>query len=286
MTDPQTIELEQVFAQMSQGDEQAFETLLQRSGSRVWGLCRAVLDDDMAARDAFLRAVSTMGAQGRFKSDHMGADRWIAVVARNEAVNTARADAPDRMTLPHVPPRPDHPIDIDRQDLADAFAGLEPAKAEALRRVWLNGDSYEDLSRYFQIPAGQVRGWVRGGIVALHDGAWDPSEEDDDDLVLLGAEYIMGVLTAAEAAAIEDLMALDPELQSVVAGWARSFARVSGMVEPEPVPLDLHRRAVASVQLAPAQAPAEPGGIWGIVQPALWGLVAAGIVMTGLLLLR
>jgi anti-sigma-K factor RskA len=81
---------------------------------------------------------------------------------------------------------------------------------------------------------------------------------DSPDIVrdTLAGTYVLGTLEAAERAAFEARLAVDPALQSAVADWQRRLAPLSGLVEPQqPDPALWQRIATATLSAAPAVTP-------------------------------
>lgn len=147
---------------ISEGDLKARGALLDLLGGELFGLCTHVLGDERKASDALVRAFEVM-------SDHQGPRRlpavaWVRAVTRAAAVNAKRGDQPDLMRLPDVP---EHGNDGKNPTFGSAFSRLDPARAEAFRRVWLAGESYEDLSQYFDVRPAQVRDWLRAALPVL-----------------------------------------------------------------------------------------------------------------------
>lgn len=77
------------------------------------------------------------------------------------------------------------------------------------------------------------------------------TEEDRD---LLAGEYALGVLTHAEAAAVEAAAARDPALRAAIDAWDNRLAPLAASVPPAAPPPELWSRIVASAALG-AMAP-------------------------------
>ena len=63
-----------------------------------------------------------------------------------------------------------------------------------------------------------------------------------EDEMVLAAEYALGLLSPAEESAIEDLLAVDPELRDHYAEWIESFANLTDDVAPVAPPAGLKER--------------------------------------------
>jgi anti-sigma-K factor RskA len=69
------------------------------------------------------------------------------------------------------------------------------------------------------------------------------------------AEYVIGVLDAAEAAAAERLIAGDPAFAAEVADWERRLMPLTALAAPAPAPADLFDRIEASIGAPAASRP-------------------------------
>lgn len=66
------------------------------------------------------------------------------------------------------------------------------------------------------------------------------------------AEYVLGVLDAAEQAEIGRAAAVDPALQAAITAWERRLAPLARLVEPVPPPAALWDRLAVSIAAAPS----------------------------------
>lgn len=147
---------------IGKGDTKARGALLDLMGGELFGLCTHVLGDEREAGVALVRAFDVMTRDAG--SRQLPPVAWVRAVTRAAAVNIKRKGRSDMMTLPDAPrPVPGGPVTAAAQGLKQ----LDPARAEALRQVWLAGESYEDLSVYFAVRPAQVRDWLRGALPLL-----------------------------------------------------------------------------------------------------------------------
>jgi len=100
---------------------------------------------------------------------------------------------------------------------------------------------------------------------------------DDTERSALASEYALGLLSQAEADAVEELIRLDPTFAAEVAEWTRVFAEQAEQIEevapPTMAKARLERRLFGADK---------PRSIWarlGVLPAALGGLVAALIVL-------
>lgn len=279
MTDDSFDTVDRVITGLSNGDPAALEALMDLCGDKLYGLCLAGVSDPVRAEQLMLKVVATIAGNAKYVPDEMPAQQWVEIVARNETVNAGRGRASHLMRLPHLPPDPDHMLDLSPELVAQALARVDAPRLEALRQVWTLGHGYEELSRYFDMPYDQVRGWLEAGLRPLRDLIWGPVLEDDAEQLLIAAEYALGILSPTDAGAVEEMMVMDPALETAVADWYRSFARLDDGIAPVPVPVDLRGRCIASARLPIVDPDKEPSTLWDYLFPAIWGGVAGLLVI-------
>jgi anti-sigma-K factor RskA len=92
-----------------------------------------------------------------------------------------------------------------------------------------------------------------------------PGDPGDGDV--LAAEYVLGVLGAAERLSVEQRLAQEPGLASEVAFWEERLSGLADAVEPVPPPLDAWSRIESAVA-------AETGASTAPARPSLWQSLA------------
>ena len=100
---------------------------------------------------------------------------------------------------------------------------------------------------------------------------------DPEDRDLLAAEYVAGVLDAADRARAEDLMARDPRFAALVEDWQTRLAPLNDGYPPVPPPPALQARIEARLFPAPRRR-----WSWGAL---LGGALAAGALGVAVLVL-
>lgn len=103
------------------------------------------------------------------------------------------------------------------------------------------------------------------------------TNEDDR---LLAAEYALGLLSAGEARAFEDLMAVSGDARRDFAFWAERLSAMTNQIAAVNPPAELRNRLnrIVKAQIA-KEAPAEPakGRGWGLMPLLAGGIVAASL---------
>jgi DNA-directed RNA polymerase specialized sigma24 family protein len=99
-------------------DEAAFEALLRRHGSMVWGICRRLLGDHHDVEDAFQATFLVLARKGRSIAQRELVANWLYRVAYQTALKARATRARRRM----------------REGQVRVHAGARGSVAEASRR--------------------------------------------------------------------------------------------------------------------------------------------------------
>lgn len=170
--------VEEWIARTALGDQAAFDALYAATSGRLYALCLSVLrsraEADEALQDCYLRV--WRGA-GRYAVNGLSPMTWLLTIARNCAIDRRRAAGPalqpapldDAAALPAPGPSAEAAM-LGREAasrLASCMAELDPARAEALRGVYLRGMSYAETAEAQGVPLNTIRSWLRRGLLTL-----------------------------------------------------------------------------------------------------------------------
>lgn len=178
--------IEGLIARTALGDRASFSALYDATSAKLFGIALRVLNDRAAAEDALQEIyVKVWHNAARYQANGLSPITWLATIARNHAVDRLRkarsADrtgltrGPDGMDLAELVADPaPGPEDLllaasERARLADCFKTLEPDRAEAVRRAYLDGDTYADLADRYGVPLNTMRSWLRRSLIRLKD---------------------------------------------------------------------------------------------------------------------
>ena len=114
---------------------------------------------------------------GRFEVTDHHPMSWLITIARNTAIDRLRAqktneDIDDHSHYLASTATGPEGASIAASDAARIRACLDelpPDRRDAVRRAYLDGDSYADLAEHFGIPLNTVRTWLRRGLMALRE---------------------------------------------------------------------------------------------------------------------
>lgn len=169
MTTAITQSLEALLVDMAAGNEQAFRALYEARADWVYAIALRILRDAQAAEDAVQEAfVKLWRTAGRFDATRGSAKTWIAIIARNAALDMGRrrqpADELDDGTMALLATDAVEPTD---PKLARCLDQLPRDQAKAIVTMYTYGLSHSELSEQFELPLGTVKSWVRRGTQSL-----------------------------------------------------------------------------------------------------------------------
>ncbi|QIE57896.1 sigma-70 family RNA polymerase sigma factor [Pikeienuella piscinae] len=170
--------LDSLIAAAANGDRAAFRTLYEQSAAKLFGLCIRICHDRSLAEDAMQDAyVDIWRKAGEFDPARGRAGAWIAVIARNRAIDIVRrrgrapgwgggGDGEDALaTL--VDPAARQDGGAEAMALSECLARLEETPRRMLVLAYVEGLTREELAARFEAPVNTVKTWLRRGLAAL-----------------------------------------------------------------------------------------------------------------------
>ena len=173
-----TTDIENAIMRVSLGDRAAFSSLYDATSAKLFGVCLRVLGDRAEAEDTLQDVfVKVWHKADRYKANGYSPMTWLITLARNTAIDRLRArktgdvDIDDVHDLSDGSPTPEAKAiaSSERQRLNDCFEELEADRSEAVRRAYLDGDSYKDLAARYDVPLNTMRTWLRRSLLTLKD---------------------------------------------------------------------------------------------------------------------
>lgn len=169
-------ELVTLLEAIAAGDRTALSALYDRTSAKLYGICLRLLGSEPEAEDALQETYVTVWRNAaRFDPHKAGAITWLAVVARNKAIDRLR-----RRTLPSeaidaaADIADDGPTAFDLvqqgQDsarLAGCLDELEEKPRAMIRAAFLDGASYPELAEREGVPLGTMKSWIRRALLRL-----------------------------------------------------------------------------------------------------------------------
>lgn len=165
-------------ARTAQGDMVAFESLYRATSSKLFGICLRVLPDREEAEDVLQDVFTTVWRKAaQFDATRASAITWLAMIARNRAIDRLRAvpagmrHAPIELaeSVPDLSASPQREAENadDAARLGVCLETLEPKRRTLIRTAFFEGATYEELSERTGSPLGSVKSWIRRGLLQL-----------------------------------------------------------------------------------------------------------------------
>ena len=171
-------DIETFIARCALGDRKAFKSLYSATSAKLFGVTLRVLNDRGEAEDALQEIyVKVWNGAKRYQAGGASPMTWLITIARNHAIDRLRArkrhDSDDdaMARLPDPTPGVENRLVAmgEAKRVVHCFGTLEDDKAEAVRRAYLEGETYADLADHFSVPLNTMRTWLRRSLIKLRE---------------------------------------------------------------------------------------------------------------------
>ena len=155
------------------GDQSGMAALFDRYSSVVYSVALRVLGDTGAAEDVLQDVFMQLWRNpGSFDSSRGSLGAWLAVIARNRAIDALRRRRPEsNLEDIVVSVAPDFAGDADRTRIAEKVRGLLggmplPQRA-ALEMAYFEGMTHTEIAAKTGEPLGTIKTRIRAGLTSL-----------------------------------------------------------------------------------------------------------------------
>ncbi|SLN40131.1 sigma-70 family RNA polymerase sigma factor [Roseisalinus antarcticus] len=171
-------DIEAMIARVSLGDRKAFAALYSATSAKLFGVALRVLNDRAEAEECTQEVfIRIWDAAGRYQSNGLSPMTWLITIARNRAIDRLRTrktrpgDLGEAAEVPSAGPGPEALAIAasDRERIVACMGTLPQDRAEAIRRVYLEGETYQELADRFSMPLNTIRTWLRRGLQKLRE---------------------------------------------------------------------------------------------------------------------
>ena len=155
------------------GNQDAMAELYDRYSGVVYAVALRVLGETTAAEDILQEVFMQLWRNpGAFDSGRGNLAPWLAVIARNRAVDMLRKRRPQtEMTETVVSVEPDMAGDADRgravEKVRAVLKEMPAPQRSALEMAYFEGYSHSEISEKTGEPLGTIKSWVRRGLGRL-----------------------------------------------------------------------------------------------------------------------
>lgn len=162
------------------GDRAAFGHLYDATSAKLFGVALRVLGNRAEAEDALQEIyVKIWRNADRYQVNGLSPITWMATVARNHSIDRLRRrrsegersemPADDVLRDPQPGPESAAIAGGEARAIASCLGELEPNRSEAVRRAYLEGETYAELATRFDVPLNTMRTWLRRSLMALRE---------------------------------------------------------------------------------------------------------------------
>lgn len=177
---PELKDIKAALDRIALGDQAAFDRLYKATSAKLFGVCLHIVSERADAEDALQNVyVKVWRNAHRYQVNGLSPMTWLITIARNTAVDKLRsrkeakgagdkadiADLPDRALGPEAQAA----ASAQRTQIAACLTELPDDHAVAIRRAYLYGETYQDLSQRFDQPLNSIQTWLRRGLMTLRE---------------------------------------------------------------------------------------------------------------------
>jgi len=160
------------------GDRAAFATLYKLTSAKLFGVCLRILGKQGDAEDVLQETYTTVWHKaGLYDPERASPITWLVMIARNKAIDRARADGGEPHAAPielaadigdtaAEPAASAEAADSGRR-LDDCLKTLEARQRQLIRTAFFEGVTYENLAMRSNAPLGSIKSWIRRGLMKL-----------------------------------------------------------------------------------------------------------------------
>ncbi|WP_138934474.1 sigma-70 family RNA polymerase sigma factor [Roseovarius arcticus] len=171
-------EIETLIARTALGERAAFSSLYEHTSAKLFGICLRVLHDRAEAEEAAQEAyVKIWRHADRYRANGLSPMTWLIAIARNTSIDRARKRREAQPGLDAAEAMADAPPGPEAQAIASSESGqlnacldeLEAGHAGAVRRAYLEGETYAELAAHYDVPLNTMRTWLRRSLLKLRE---------------------------------------------------------------------------------------------------------------------
>ena len=169
-------ELAEMVRRVANRDSSALRDVYERTSAKLYGICLRVLGSEGEAQDVLQEVyVTVWNKAAQFDAGKASAITWLAVIARNKAIDAARAKRLPTDSVEagsEVPDDSPSALDVlqveeDNARLADCLNQLEERARAMIRRAFFEGATYPELAAQEGVPLPTMKSWIRRGLLRL-----------------------------------------------------------------------------------------------------------------------
>jgi RNA polymerase sigma-70 factor (ECF subfamily) len=172
--------LDQLMKDIALGNRQAFEKLYRDSSPQLFAICLKIVSQRSEAEDVLQEVFATVWRKAsQYDVDRAGAMSWLAMIARNKAIDRIRShpqarrseslELAEEIADPTASPQLDAQASAERERLDACLKRLDDRRRSLIRAAFFDGSTYEELAARIGSPLGSVKSWIRRGLMQLRE---------------------------------------------------------------------------------------------------------------------
>ncbi|MGO9885439.1 MAG: RNA polymerase sigma factor [Solirubrobacteraceae bacterium] len=185
-SDPLTLADEDLMAQVSEGDAEAFEVIFDRHADAAFSLAYRMCGRRSMAEDVVQDAFLSLWRSGaRYDRTRGSVRSWVLRVVHNRAIDAFRRetvrssrDVHDESAADRVASAERTEIEAERHDEAQQVRGaldeLPADQRQVIELAFFGGFSHSQIAEMLNLPAGTVKGRMRLGLTKMRIALGDP----------------------------------------------------------------------------------------------------------------
>ncbi len=170
--------LRQLLADTAAGDRGAFESLYQRTSAKLFGICLRILNERSEAEEVLQDVYLVVWRKaGLFDAGRASPVTWLAMIARNKAIDRLRVGRIDRaavsldfaaeLAADGVTAEALTEAALEQRRLQGCMDELSGEQRDVIRIAFFEGCTYEEIASRSDTPVGTVKSWIRRGLLRL-----------------------------------------------------------------------------------------------------------------------
>jgi RNA polymerase sigma-70 factor, ECF subfamily len=167
-----------LMGRVSLRDRTAYARLYERTAPKLFGILMRMLRNRQESEDALQEVfIKVWQRAERFVPEEGRPETWLAAIARNHAIDLMRARKPQASDLDEAfdlaSDAPDPEAEAinasEGTRIERCMQTLESDKADAVKRAYVEGMSYQELADFYNIPLNTMRTWLRRSLLKLRE---------------------------------------------------------------------------------------------------------------------
>jgi RNA polymerase sigma-70 factor, ECF subfamily len=171
-------DLTTLLGRVSLRDRKAFSRLYEQASPKLFAIALRILRDRAEAEEALQEIFMKVWQRAeRYQADQASPMTWLGTIARNHAIDIIRARKPQASDIdeafdiasPEPGPEAAAINSSEGNRIESCMRTLESDRAEAVRRAYVEGLSYQELADFYKIPLNTMRTWLRRSLLKLRE---------------------------------------------------------------------------------------------------------------------